>query len=470
MAQSIITDAFSVWLATHLANNTAARPDTLVFAYVDGQDENAEIDATEGLPAAEAIRHPAAITQFGTLNDSAVVCSVVLDSTVGDWDYNWIGLLDSTTGTVLMIVHTATQQKIRTQGGVQGNSLTRNLCLQFSGAAAAMQINVTAETWMVDYSARLQSMDESRRLTALDHYGPAAFQDDSFLVTLDGATARVQPGLAYVAGLRATLDTPATLGAGNTGIWLDVSWQGTVTGAWSVHVSLRAADSLSDYTDDAGIAHHVTQIAAIAGGAVTDLRTPFPLDALRDDLDSLSGNVDVLADAVYTQSQVDDLLTTLTETLLARCPHEVGDVLFRGNDDDPNAKWPETTWQDMSGSYDGRNIAIGTAALATGGNDEVTLTSEQMPIHGHGFSGTTDEAGAWTPGLRAYSSNTALDGGTSNRFSVDSTFEHTATGDLISSAPAHSHTFSGTTNDAGGGQPFSVVSRYLHLRAWLRTA
>ncbi|GKX41625.1 tail fiber protein [Pectobacterium carotovorum subsp. carotovorum] len=283
MAQSIVTRAFEAWNVKKVLDGQPAVPDQIVFALNPNQDENQAVSRDEGMPAAAAIKHRAAITQSGVLNTNAVVYSVVLDTAIGDWDYNWIGLVDSKTNTVLMIVHVRTQQKIKTQNGRQGNSLTRNLAMQFDGAAAATQINVSAATWQIDFSARLFGMDEAHRLAMLDYYGAAAFLNDGFRVSLANGVATVMAGIGYVGGLRAQLDAPAMLNvSANTSVWLDVSRQGTVTGAWENRITFTAATALANYTDAAGYAHYVTKIASIANGQAVDSRPVSPILALDD--------------------------------------------------------------------------------------------------------------------------------------------------------------------------------------------
>ncbi|HEO9045965.1 TPA: phage tail protein [Enterobacter kobei] len=280
MSQTVITNAFCSWIADRIATNLPGRPDRMVFAYIDGQDATLPVNPAEGMPAADDIRYNAEITQFGTLNENAFVSSVLLDTTIGDWDYNWIGLVDSNSNTVLMIVHLPVQKKLKSSGNEQGNTLTRNLVMEFTGAAAASQITVTAETWQIDFSARLYSMDESRRISRIDYYGLAAFQGDGFNVSLSD-TISVAPGLGYIAGLRVWLDEPESLPmADNTGVWVDAVWSGTPTGEWAYSFEIKTATMLSNYFDAAGFPHYVTRIADITDGTVTDLRTPFPLQQL----------------------------------------------------------------------------------------------------------------------------------------------------------------------------------------------
>ncbi|MEI7161014.1 phage tail protein [Pectobacterium versatile] len=283
MAQSIVTRAFEAWNVKKVLDGQPAVPDQIVFALIPNQDENQAVNRDEGMPAAAAIKHRAAITQSGVLNTNAVVYSAVLDTAVGDWDYNWIGLVDSKTNTVLMIVHVRTQQKIKTQNGRQGNSLTRNLAMQFDGAAAATQINVSAATWQIDFSARLYGMDESLRVAMLDYYGHAAFLDDGFNVSVSGTQATIAPGVGYVGGLRVALNAAASLSvSANTGVWVDVSRQGAVTGVWENRVTFIAADALADYTDATGYAHYVTKIATITNGQVASHRPLSPISELDD--------------------------------------------------------------------------------------------------------------------------------------------------------------------------------------------
>ncbi|ACZ75651.1 Tail Collar domain protein [Dickeya parazeae Ech586] len=278
MAQSVITHAFETWNVQRVLDGVAARPDKVVFALVPGQDESVPVDRNEGSPPAEQIQHTAAITQAGVLNENAVVYSVVLDTTVGDWDYNWIGLLDSQTNTVLMIVHVRTQQKLATRNGQQGNSLTRNLMMQFDGAAAATQINVTADTWQIDFSARLNGMDEELRLSHIDVYGRAAFINDAFLVVKSNGQYQASSGVGYLGGLRVALEQPFDIVVDKlpTTIVLDVCRKGEVTGRWETVFSLSQGNGFGgvvEYLDDVGIRHYRKSIANIdSAGWVHDLR------------------------------------------------------------------------------------------------------------------------------------------------------------------------------------------------------
>ena len=274
---TIITEQYEHWCANQIISGKPARPDTFVFAYIPGQDESAEIPRDEILPDESMIQYRAPVTQYGLLSPNATAFSIILDTTVGDFEYNWIGLLNEESGVLCMIAHTPRQQKIKTANGVQGNNLIRTFSMEFDGAAAAMHIDVSADVWQIDFTARLAGMDEARRLLAFDHYGEAAFLGDGFQVSYQDGTATVAAGVGYVGGLRVSLREPYSLSAavGDT-LWIDASWQGFVTGEWNTVFTFCARQEHASYTDGNGFRHFVAPLAKMTGDGPQDLRPETP--------------------------------------------------------------------------------------------------------------------------------------------------------------------------------------------------
>lgn len=274
---TIITEQYEHWCTNQLISGKPARPDTFVFAYIPGQDESAEIPRDEILPDESMIQYRAPVTQYGLLSPNATAFSIILDTTVGDFEYNWIGLLNEESGVLCMIAHTPRQQKIKTANGVQGNNLIRTFSMEFDGAAAAMHIDVSADVWQIDFTARLAGMDEARRLLAFDHYGEAAFLGDGFQVSYQDGTATVAAGVGYVGGLRVSLREPYSLPAavGDT-LWIDASWQGFVTGEWNTVFTFCARQEHASYTDGNGFRHFVAPLAKMTGDGPQDLRPETP--------------------------------------------------------------------------------------------------------------------------------------------------------------------------------------------------
>ncbi|MEN3260719.1 phage tail protein [Sodalis endosymbiont of Spalangia cameroni] len=275
MSQTIITTAFEQWKAREAAEGTPVVLDEFVFAQVPGLDPTAPIDRNETLPAAEHIVHRQAVNKTGVVNQHAVVYAVTLGTEVGDFDFNWIGLANRASGTLAMIVHAPVQRKRATANGQQGNAITRSFLMAYTGAAMETGITTPAESWQIDFTARLSGLDERQRRINLDHYGAAAFFGDGFRVTRSGQRYTVTAGIGYIGGLRAELtkNQPLTLRAAPTHVWADVSLQGNVVSRWETVITFSVGEAKTDYVDESGFAHYVFALARIdEDGKVADLR------------------------------------------------------------------------------------------------------------------------------------------------------------------------------------------------------
>ncbi|EAX0132162.1 phage tail protein [Salmonella enterica subsp. enterica serovar Agona] len=274
MSQTTITLAFEQWKAQQGATGEPVLLDEFVFANVPGLDPDQPVDRNETLPPAKQIVHRQAVSRKGVVNDNAVVHSVVLGADVGDFSFNWIGLLNKASGTLAMIVHAPLQQKLKTAEGQQGNVLTRSFLMEYNGAQAETGINTPAETWQIDFTARMAGMDERQRLENIDIFGAAAFFGDGYLVGKSGNQFYVTKGTGYVAGLRTTLaeNLNITVTTRPVKVWLDVCWTGTLTSVWGVQSRITVADNLADYVQN-GVQHYVFAVAGIdENGNITDLR------------------------------------------------------------------------------------------------------------------------------------------------------------------------------------------------------
>ncbi|ECB6019434.1 phage tail protein [Salmonella enterica subsp. enterica serovar Corvallis] len=274
MSQTTITRAFEQWKAQQGATGEPVLLDEFVFANVPGLEPDRPVDRNETLPPAEQIVHRQAVSRKGVVNDNAVVHSVVLGADVGDFSFNWIGLLNKASGTLAMIVHAPLQQKLKTAEGQQGNVLTRSFLMEYNGAQAETGINTPAESWQIDFTARMAGMDERQRLENIDIFGAAAFFGDGYLVGKSGNQFYVTKGTGYVAGLRTTLaeNLNITVTTRPVKVWLDVCWTGTLTSVWGVQSRITVADNLADYVQN-GVQHYLFAVAGIdENGNITDLR------------------------------------------------------------------------------------------------------------------------------------------------------------------------------------------------------
>ncbi|MEB7742584.1 phage tail protein, partial [Escherichia coli] len=247
MAQSVITSDFLHLKAQQAKDGTPVLLDEFVFANVPGLNPDTPVSPDEGMPPEAYIVHRQAVSQTGMVNENAVVYSVTMGTDTGDFEFNWVGLLSRGRNTLAMIVHAPTQKKIRNSNGRQGNALVRSMLMEYSGAREATGITTPAQTWQIDFTARLAGMDERQRLENIDIYGQAAFMDDGWLVRKSGTSYIVNHGLGYVAGLRAVLTKDQSIIAENrpTRVCLDVCWKGTLTSVWEVQHTITTSRTLT---------------------------------------------------------------------------------------------------------------------------------------------------------------------------------------------------------------------------------
>ncbi|EGX1717358.1 hypothetical protein CDB04_001416 [Salmonella enterica subsp. enterica serovar Panama] len=302
MAQSVITSAFEHLKAQEATGGNRIIIDQFVFANIPGLNVTDTPPESEPLPPDAQIVHRQAVDRNGVVNENTVAYSVTLPESVGDFTFNWLGLVSSATNTLCMTVYLHPQEKIKTADGKQGNTLIYSEIMEYAGASAATGITTPVSTWQIDFTARLHGMDEATRKAALDIYGPGLFFNDAFKLTAQATgQATFAPGIAYLRGLRVELGVPGTL-TYSTGIsqtvYIDAALTGTLTGENKATFSLTSQKS-ADYIDSLGFAHYVEPVATIsASGEITDIRkTRKPLnDRLDGEYLTRDGNLKEIED------------------------------------------------------------------------------------------------------------------------------------------------------------------------------
>lgn len=275
---SLITPQFERYVAEQTIARGTVQFDEFIFANIPGLNEN-NLAQYLTMPTSAQIVHRQAVSQSGVINENAVVYSVTIGTEVGDFDFNFIGLINRSKNLLAVAVQTDTVKKIRNKNAVQGNSITRNILLEFSGAKTLTGINVNANTWQIDFTVRLHGLDEKIRLTNRDLYGRAVFFDDSFLVKRKTDNQfTIQPGNAYVEGVRMDLSALYNLTANNLpcSVYADLVHHCTVTGEYQTEIKYLT-QSKADYVDTANRQHYVQILADIdSQGNVTDRRLLSP--------------------------------------------------------------------------------------------------------------------------------------------------------------------------------------------------
>jgi microcystin-dependent protein len=118
----------------------------------------------------------------------------------------------------------------------------------------------------------------------------------------------------------------------------------------------------------------------------------------------------------------------------------------------------------------GKFLRGGTSSdTATGGVDNITLTTENLPAHNHGHNLTIEDythghslrGGAWSSSNCDGLSDSYQIAGRNGIHSNDSYYEKGPDSGLFISSDTHSHTLSGSiSNSTGGGKAFSIIPSY----------
>jgi len=267
--------------------------DTFVFADVPGVDHTAPVNPGQGLPEGHEVYRFAIPAEYRAfVNPNQVVYSALLGSDIGPFVFNWQGLYCTEHATLVAVATfpRLEKRKYDPATNTQGNNLTRNFMLEFSGAREVTQVTVEAAVWQLDFSVRLKGMDERERLSNRDIYGRAAFLDDGWLLTRTADAYRFEAGRGYVEGIRAALaePLPAVPTVSPCDVWLDVSMQAEGSDMVTTVSPLFLAPGTAspDYTaaPPHNTRHHCEKVARIeADGTVVDLR-PKSRDVLQQTL------------------------------------------------------------------------------------------------------------------------------------------------------------------------------------------
>ena len=152
--------------------------------------------------------------------------------------------------------------------------------------------------------------------------------------------------------------------------------------------------------------------------------------------------------------------------------HPVGSIYWSSNDTDPAILFGGT-WVRIKDKF---LWAIGDSDTlnSTGGEKTHTLTKDEMPSHGHEFSGSAshnhDVIFSSAPGVDfVYYFGGQYNGFVGNSVSYDEGREHNnATGSIITNS--RTVTISGTTGSRGSGTAHNNMPPYIVKYCWERTA
>ncbi|WP_196247956.1 phage tail protein, partial [Gallibacterium anatis] len=376
---SKLTQAFETYIRDSVINHTPVIFDEFIFANIPGlSDDN--LDSHLTIPQENQIVHRQEVSQIGALNENAIVYSVTVGTEIGDFDFNWVGLVNKSENLLACGIYSGLTSKVKNRGQKQGNSITRSVLLEFPRAQELANVSVSAETWQIDFTMRLSGIDEKIRLTNRDLYGRAVFFDNAFLLKRkSGNVYTLDSGHAYIEGVRAEIKRTAevTVPTLPASVYVDICHHATVTGAYQTEIKYLT-QSKNDYVGSDGYQHYVQIIADIASnGIITDRRLTDnapPYIAERKKSDSVtSASSDTVATSKAVKTAYDKAVAANdnADTRVSKSGGEMtGGLKLKANYGTPEKKW------DYSGFYAG----------------SATLNNEDLPyfqIHIGSYGGNT---------------------------------------------------------------------------------
>lgn len=273
MAQ--ITIAGENLIASTIANNQNLVIDKVIFANVPGLDHTQPVNRLEGLPNQSHIVKEMPVTKAGVVNSNTVVYSAVLGSDIGTFDMNWMGLWSSAHNALVAISYFDVQTKRKTVGDVLGDVINKNFAIEFNAAPEVTGINIEAESWQIDYTARLEAMDKIQNLSIEAMYGREAFQSKSFKVKFEDNKYYLTLGRGFFGGLYFNVSEDIEFDPGSlpTYVYLDVYQLKTMSGISNKYkIKSTSLSALDDYDDDDG-KHRYIRLGKINNSAsIEDLR------------------------------------------------------------------------------------------------------------------------------------------------------------------------------------------------------
>ena len=116
------------------------------------------------------------------------------------------------------------------------------------------------------------------------------------------------------------------------------------------------------------------------------------------------------------------------------CPYNVGDYYITANAGNPTGLWPNTSWEQIQDVF---LLASGTRTAGdTGGAEDVTLTTDQIPSHSHSVGAHAHGLNSHTHSVGAHKHTVPEHGHTYTRPTVSSS-GYVANG--VPSNGAHTH-------------------------------
>ena len=179
MSQGILTNAGRDLFAAKQGAMETLIIDRFMLANIPGLNPADPVDPDEPIPNLADQVATLAVTQTAYVSADKVVYSLFMGTQVGDFDFNWVGLL-ADDDTLVAVRYIETVSKFATTGQDIGNAITRNFLITYTDAQAITNVTVDADTWQLqfDYATETQAgIVEAATQSETDNGEPEKFPD-----------------------------------------------------------------------------------------------------------------------------------------------------------------------------------------------------------------------------------------------------------------------------------------------------
>lgn len=256
---------------TPLANGKLA--DKILFANIDGLDVTSTPPASETIPA--ELVDIVDISQWSATNADTMIFTAVLESSFGDYEFNWLGLYNSEHDVLIQVAYEPTQTKIATSGQNIGTVLAKTMALQIKGGAAIFNMQESAQSWVFDFTGRQRTAEQIQRDAMRGVYGSGTYVTNAGQVTKGESVYEVTTGAAIIDGLRVEIPATDTAIASDTApenypFYIYATVAQTITGN-SVENTVEIETSQTTLDDYTGT--HGEEFARVLIATLTDENT-----------------------------------------------------------------------------------------------------------------------------------------------------------------------------------------------------
>ncbi|WP_462147174.1 phage tail-collar fiber domain-containing protein [Pseudoalteromonas gelatinilytica] len=150
MSQLQITNAGIDYRNAVFAGEEVQNITHFVFANKQGQDASAPIDPNTAIPA--HVLHTQPVKAVSKVDGNAIVISAVLGYDIGDFEYNWYGVVATKANNeqvLIAVVTTELQTKTKTVGAVTGNYSVKSIVWRSQNIADDLNITLAVLPWQV---------------------------------------------------------------------------------------------------------------------------------------------------------------------------------------------------------------------------------------------------------------------------------------------------------------------------------